>query len=302
MARSATRFALQVLDSNPASLRRHYWSREREKLSDLQEHEAGHRVTPTFNTEGVLDFYLDPGAKEGCLQHADPECLCDVDVSKTAGYVWDQVPQELHSVSDAQSLVYGGATIWVNYDLLTDKAHHVRFELLLEMMQDGRLEDVFTELRNGTPLQKIAEKFEISDEEHAFLRKLLGLGRPNPKPVLSIKRLKELLVAGYRNLEIQAILKEETGFTYSRSHISHTRARLGHKPLPRQKSGRARQYDYARIYGMSKSGMSVADIAAVLESEGKKHRVATIQGIIWDERRAERDGGNADADAVGIGR
>jgi hypothetical protein len=70
-----------------------------------------------FEGEQFLSQYLDPQDKRGCGDHMDPKCLCDVDVSKTEGMVFDKPPRELTGVVTREDLILAAANIWLNYDL-----------------------------------------------------------------------------------------------------------------------------------------------------------------------------------------
>lgn len=83
----------------------------------MQRHTHTERSTRYhFESEQFIDAFL-AAEGPGCKFHHDLECLCDVDVSKTEGMTWDQVPDDLVNVETPEDLVLAAANIWLNVDL-----------------------------------------------------------------------------------------------------------------------------------------------------------------------------------------
>ena len=53
----------------------------------------------------------------GCLEHQDPSCLCDVDLSRTKDITWDKCPPELLGVQTTEELVRAAGAMLLRHDL-----------------------------------------------------------------------------------------------------------------------------------------------------------------------------------------
>lgn len=69
--------------------------------------------------DGHIDVYLNPTHRNvGCgAEGHDADCLCDVDLGKTEGIVWDNPPSHVYNVETVEDLIRAGADIWLEYDV-----------------------------------------------------------------------------------------------------------------------------------------------------------------------------------------
>jgi len=57
----------------------------------------------------------------GCGKHPDPACLCDVDISRTAGIEWKRAPIEFVNVETAEDLVQVWASYVFTYEIAPER-------------------------------------------------------------------------------------------------------------------------------------------------------------------------------------
>lgn len=132
--------------------------------------------------EACVEAYLtDPELYWGCNAHADPDCLCDVDVSKTAGMTFDKVPPELAGVVDTEDLIRAGAQLWMDYDLIRgfdfDMLHQHGSLLHMEREDIDRL---VVMVKDRASIDEIKEVFSgLSNNEIGFIRRVCGTNTPN---------------------------------------------------------------------------------------------------------------------------
>jgi len=69
--------------------------------------------------EAHIDVYLNPQNRtETCGYRAHgADCLCDVDLSKTADITWDDPPDFGRVIGDVEDVIRLGADIWLEYDV-----------------------------------------------------------------------------------------------------------------------------------------------------------------------------------------
>jgi hypothetical protein len=125
-----------------------------------------------FTGERFISEYLDPDDKRGCGPHMDPECLCDVDISKTEGMVFDSAPMDFLGVVDTEDLIKAAANIWLNYDL----AQGIKF-----------LPAWFDEPDGGETLEKVIELVKQRKGEKAICAEL-GLPRMDNHTLSAMRR------------------------------------------------------------------------------------------------------------------
>lgn len=277
---SQARFATQTLNTHQGwRCRKGRW------LDDCQELASGHTLDPSFRSEDFLERFLNPEASPGCVEHGQPGCLCDIDVTLSKHLPNDIVPIELADVVDAETLMFAAANIWLNYDLLIEDDKRVREELI-EAAEAGELDELLAAIGGAATYHEANKVFPITRFEYTTLRRMLTVGRKKAKPPMPIARIREMIETGYSNSQVYHGLKAETGYCYSKSAISKARSRLGFPPAPNHKGGRRRQYDYDRIVTLWRSGVSSREISDLLNGEGKPCRINTIQDIIreWGDR------------------
>lgn len=237
----------------------------------------GARAAARFESDTFIDTFLDPLAQPGCHEHNDSDCLCDVDLRKTAGMTWNKVPNELVNVVTPDDLVVAAANIWLNHDLV-----HERFGALSETtvlaVERHEYDEVLSMISTGATWDKVKAKAPIGKRDFTFLRTLYGVGSRKSVPALPQARVRELFTAGKTSKEILAILYEEIGFLYSRSTLSHARERMGIPPV--STGGTPRRYDWGRIQKLGNEGVSGREIANLLKQEGHPHKLETVQHIL----------------------
>jgi len=126
---------------------------------------------------------------DGCAEHHDPACLCDVDISRTAHIEWNQAPAELVAVETVDDLLGTAAAMLIRLDLemrrattrrLIRKGPHtydVSAAALERCLDDPRgYEMVHYILANPTVgARTVARRFELGDHGDVnYLRKILG--------------------------------------------------------------------------------------------------------------------------------
>ena len=167
-----------------------------------------------FEGEQFLQDYLNPENKRGCGDHLDPECLCDVDVSKTAGMTFDKAPRDLMGVTTREELVLAGANVWLNLDL-AQGLHYVpawwespnREEMLAKTIE------LLKQRKGQKAISKALGIPRMDDKFLALLRKCIGvphrshLADPVPKA-----RIITLHNEGKSVLQISRQITKERGF------------------------------------------------------------------------------------------
>lgn len=130
-----------------------------------------------------LDAYTtDPGHCHGCAAHADPDCLCDVDISKTAGMTFDNPPPEFFGALDVQTILASACRIWINYDLNPNGYGKVLgWSRKLQNMSEDEMSDLVALVKTEAPLRRVTEEFDITRDEFAFLRRMCEVTRPSGK-------------------------------------------------------------------------------------------------------------------------
>lgn len=192
-----------------------------------------------FVGEDFIQAYLSPH-EVGCGKDHEPDCLCDVDASKTQGMTWDQCPPQLLNVETHEDLVRAAANIWLNYDLADS-----RVQQKLEWLNDPeKVATVKRLVQEGVSWNGIEEAVHVSLDGHtyAMLRRSLGVKGPS--------RVKEAWLRKYHaeGLSIEDIrrrIKEVEGVGFHHSTISKALKRIGLQPngiIRRPRNGTPKGY------------------------------------------------------------
>lgn len=195
-----------------------------------------------FDGEEFIEAYLRP-RERGCPRDHPPDCLCDVDVSKTAGITWDRCPPQLINVETVEELVHAAANIWLEYDLLGAPTLVQK----LEWVDDPEMvENVKRMVSEGRSMNAVENELHISLDGRTFamIRRAVGY---QPPPRINYDLLHKFHGEGLSLMEIKRRFRETTGESFHHSTISKALYRQGLKPNgPVRKGanpGRPKGYD-----------------------------------------------------------
>lgn len=173
-------------------------------------------------SELFMNSFLNP-IPVGCHDHGDPECLCDVDASLTAGYVWDQPPKELVGVHDADGLVAAASSVWLAKDLckprleVNDNSLDRLHEQIPELAKLAREWYTYDEI--------IALDYQITRDEWKLICEAVGTRSATAR--VPDGRIRALRIQGLSYRQITERLRQETGRSISLASIGPSLARTG---------------------------------------------------------------------------
>ena len=193
-----------------------------------------------FNGEEFIEAYLRP-RERGCPRHHPPDCLCDVDVSKTAGMTWDKCPPQLINVETVEELVLAAANIWLEYDLMERSV-----EQKLAWVDDPEMvANIKRMASEGATMTAVEDALHIDLEAKTFamIRKAVGF---QPPTRIDYDLLRQFHAEGLSLVNIQKRFRETMGVGFHHTTISKALYRIGLKPNGHVKglnAGRPKGYD-----------------------------------------------------------
>ena len=187
---------------------------------------------PEFTGEEFIEAFLNPEAR-WCLEHKDPECLCDVDTSKTEGMVFDKAPDQLLNVETPEDLVRAAANIWLQYDVMRNSDRGYTYHWLDD---PEVVEEVKRRIRSGCSYETFQREMGIDLDDHLFtaLRKVLNI--PSRR-TLNMQLLREVHAEGLSLREIAERIEAIEGHLFKTSTISYALKRMDLKPNYAQRAG-----------------------------------------------------------------
>lgn len=232
---------------------------------------------PYFTGDLFIQTYLHPLHEVGCAAHLKPDCLCDVDVTKTAGMTWDQVPAQLCGVDTAAELVEVAANIWLNEDVLARPA-----EVTGTLIDHPNMPAMLDAIKAGCTLEEARELVTVAAGTYLMLRKLFGLA-PTRKTVPTA-RVIELAKQNISGTTAQQIIFEETGVLHSLSALRKAKIRAGYTARSADKGGRRTAYPWQLIWQLHEAGCSVDEIIVILQKREMPHRRQNVLRVIRRQR------------------
>lgn len=141
----------------------------------MQPNRDQERPTPnvlTITSDGLVERFLSPRRKVRCGGGHGEDCLCDVDVSRTAGMTWDKVPDRLLNVETVDDLVRAAAHIWLDKEVGECNSHGLI--PFVDRVPD-RIEEVLEDVRSGMTRPAAEEKYGpiFAHNEFYWLRRLV---------------------------------------------------------------------------------------------------------------------------------
>jgi len=174
-----------------------------------------------FEGEQFIHEYLNPLDERGCGPHGDATCLCDVDVSKTEGMVFDNAPIDMLGVVDADDLIKAAANIWLNYDL----AGSITF--LPQWFDDPNggemLEKVIAGVKERKGEKTLSKELGLPRMSHhtlSAIRRAVGVpARNHQEDRIPKERVLHLHNEGKSVIQISRIITKERGFLLAHRSI-----------------------------------------------------------------------------------
>lgn len=201
-----------------------------------------------FTGEQFLEAFLNP-PERCCATHEQPDCLCDVDVSKTAGMTWDKVPPELYNVETREDLVVAAANLWLNLDVVVPSSRVVQ---KLEWTSDPEVvERVKQAVKDGCTLDRLEKEYHVHLESHMLALMRRAVGREPPSP-LNMEMVRELHAEGMSLVQIKDRIRAIDGVSFHPTTISKALKRMGLKPHGRKsKTAKGTPHGYKRDSGLT---------------------------------------------------